>query len=128
MKRLYLGIIASMIIMSSIGYYVSYKMFYTKKDNEYEVANEELVNTSKTNSDKIDGNTEILIEHHYESKNKTTYENVTTIGTIVGMNREDMLKYVEDYMHIATEYELEEGLYKVSLITFSKDKVVIGHY
>ena len=70
MKRLYLGIIASMIIMSSIGYYVSYKMFYTKKNNEYEVANEELVNTSKTNSDKIDGNTEILIEHHYESKNK----------------------------------------------------------
>lgn len=128
MKKVYISILASIMVLSIISYFLSYKYFYSEKDvnNDITTTTEEVVNeVNKTSNNIVTVNTDIVIENYYFNEDKTLYEVVEPFSEIVGLDREGVIEYTKSYLDSPSKQDIEAGLYSYELISFSDNKLVL---
>ncbi len=128
MRKAYISILASIMVLSIISYFVSYKYFYKEnsKNNDITGVTEEIVTeVNKTAKNIVTVDTDIVIENYYFNEDKTLYEVVDPFSEIVGLDREGVIEYTKTYLDNPSKKDIEAGLYSYELISFSDNKLVL---
>lgn len=142
-KRLfvYIGSFASMIMFFSICYMIGYEKSIEKFSEDKKIEPtpvvqqeqakqetediEETVETAKEKNKIIAGEA-VLVLQSYHKKNTTTVEETLDIPSqFIGMSREQVVAYLDDYMENLSLEEYLEGLCAYELVSFSSDKLVL---
>ncbi len=145
-KRLfvYIGSFASMIMFFSICYLIGYeksiekfsedkkveptpvvKQEQAKQETEETKDTEETVEASE-NKNKIIAGEAVLVLQSYNKKSSTTVEETLDIPSqFIGMSREQVVAYLDDYMENLSLEEYLEGLCAYEMVSFSSDKLVL---
>lgn len=142
-KRLfvYIGSFASMIMFFSIFYLIGYEKSIEKfsedgkikptpvvRQEQVKQEIEESEETVETAGDKnkIIAGEAVLILQSYNKKNTTTVEETLDIpAQFIGMSREQVVAYLDDYMENLSLEEYLEGLCAYEMISFSSEKLVL---
>lgn len=140
MKKSYGICFFALIIVLGLIYYVSYKYSMVEFQKEQEIKNNEFAylynqqeNTDSNSSVAVDttkedtiANRTIYILEHYNSKDfSLTEETLATPADFVGLTREELIEYLNDYENSPSLEDLEAGFEKIELVSFSKDTIVL---
>lgn len=130
-----------MILFFSICYFIGYEKSIEKFSNERKIKPtpvvrqeqakqetedvEETVETAKEKNKIIAGEA-VLVLQSYNKQNTTTVEETLDIPSqFIGMSREQVVAYLEDYMENLSLEEYLEGLCAYEMISFSSEKLVL---
>lgn len=137
MKKYYSVIIISIsfiLIVSTLAFYYSYtKKIVLDKENvqtQVEDNNEKnnekkgmYVSTDQTNVVTSKTVYELIIEDRI--KNTTNSSNYDVPVELIGLNRQEVIDYYNDYLNNPSLDEINAGLISCELISFSTEKVVV---
>ena len=73
----------------------------------------------------ITKNTLFEIEHFYVDENRSLKEEVDEIPALLGCDKDDVTKYLEDYMKHLTKEEKEEGLISYELVSYQGNRICL---
>lgn len=116
-----------------IGYFVTTKMFENKvsqQQTKEEKSNNnyvqiETVDVSKNNELIVNSATKYTVEVYDMTKNEITVESANVPAIFIGMTREDIIDYLDDYMNDLSLEEYQKGLVSYELIKFSSNELVV---
>lgn len=97
----------------------------TENNNISDAGNDGLVAVDSTESDYVTPSTKYVLQE-YNVKNQTlNTKELNTPDFLIGLTREEVIQYVNDYVLDMPLADYEKGLASFELISFSKDKVVL---
>lgn len=122
-------ILLSLLVMAAV-YYGSYRIYLSKVGNkdkqEYSSQYKEKVLKANTASEnKITNRTELVIEY-YNRKDGTTKEETENMPSeYIGMQRDELVRYLADYEVDPTIADIQQGFEKYQVLSFSDKQVVL---
>lgn len=121
-------LIGMFMIIISYGSYRFYMLAYGNEDkqkNEQYLEKKKLVQVDKPNTTLITQNTVLKVEN-YNRKEGTILEMEETMPVeYIGMDRQQLTSYLEEYEKEPSIADLEMGFEKYQIISFSSDQVVL---
>lgn len=87
--------------------------------------NQDSVLTDTSKEDVIHSLTKYYLETYYLKDNKLTREELNPTSELIGMTRNEVIKYLANYMVDPPLSEVNKGLYAYDLLQFSEKEIVI---
>lgn len=138
MKKYYSIIIVSMsfiLIVSTLAFYYSYtkKVVLDKKENKTQTTETKKEENDDRSgmyvSSEQEGNItsktvyELIIEHRHTGTTTTSNENIPV--ELIGLNRQELINYYNEYLNNPGLEEVNAGLISCELVSFSAKKIVV---
>ena len=125
MKRNIIFAVSALLIgiLSGLGVY-GYHYFYPEKYVKNEQGEYENITVAASKETfPVSQSTTFEIQHYYPDENRTLTEQVDTIPILIGSDKEEVLKYLEDYMNHLSQEEQEKGLVSYELISYQDNHI-----
>lgn len=90
-----------------------------------EIKEKQVVNTESHLSDKVKPSTEYILETYNITNQEGFTETLSIPVDFIGMNRNEILSYLNEYMMEMPLEEYEKGLVSYELISFSEKSIVL---
>lgn len=140
-KRMLITVVTlcGVVLLFSGTYYISYKaalqqfnMNAKEKNNhllqiveESKIKDEEQVLEVNYINDVVKPGTRYILETYDIKENLHTKEVLGTPEYLVGLKRDDVIRYLSEYMRTVPLEEYEKGLLSYELISFSNEEIVL---
>lgn len=137
----YIGSFASMILFFSICYFIGYEKSIEKFTSDRKIQptpivkqeqakqepedEEKTVETAKEKNTIIAGEAVLVLQSYNKKKTTTVEETLDIPSQFIGMSREQVVAYLDDYMENLSLEEYLEGLCAYEMVSFSSDKLVL---
>lgn len=123
---------AGVILLCLIGlfgiYYGSYRLYLYKAGNADKAKYENMSKTAKVgNSEKntVTQRTKLVIEHYNRETGSVVEESANMPVEYIGMTREALSEYLDEYSKAPGLKDVEEGFEKYQILSFSSSQVVL---
>ncbi len=130
----YMAVMIAIIVFLCILYQKSYNKKIVKNNNgisyvllqtEDNILKNDVVFTEKQQADKVMPNTEYILETYNITTGEGFSETLSIPPELVGLDRNEVLSYLNEYMMEMPLEEYEKGLLSCELISFSEKTIVL---
>ena len=132
MKNKKIAAIGILVILLAVAFGISY--YWAKEDAKENRENIELVEdkeilppvtVEKVAENQIGGDTQYVFDIYNRTSQTHTEENMAMPPECIGMTREEFIAYLSEYEQNPSAEERQMGFCDCSLLSFSRDKVVV---
>ena len=124
----YISIISVCCILFQLAFYFGYKNYEQKKMEQLQSeqeARKETVSVGTNQAIVLNHSAEFTCKYYNKKKKKKWEETGKVASAFVGWNREELQKYLQDYLAEPPSEEQEKGLAGYDLLSFSSDYIQI---